>query len=232
MKKIISLLVALIPLFPGAKNYEIRADRAIQSLVNSSEANVELIFSPTGGNRIVYSSDEIEAPLRINVSYGGTLSIETNRKKNYKISKVKVFYTGKITEIKNSGTGDIKAGKINTPGDLKLLNSGTGDIEISDLNVKKITIVNNGTGDVDIDGGKTIDLNISNCGTGDVKAKIESSKATISNSGTGDITGVRQSTSSMTISNSGVGKIVIKKQSNGGNVDISSNANRNIRFVK
>lgn len=231
MKRVISMFLLALPLLVAAKNYEIRADRAITSLVNSSEANVELIFSATGGNRVTYSSSEIEAPLKISVNYSGKLTIETSRKHNYKVSKVKVYYSGHISEIKNTGTGDIDCGKINAPGDLKLYNTGTGDIDITNINVKKLIIVNNGTGDVDIDGGKVIDLNIANNGTGDVEAKVKSSTATISNAGTGDITDVRQSTGSMVISNSGVGKVVIKKQANGGTVDIAPRADRNIRFI-
>lgn len=232
MKKLISLLIALMPLFLGAKNYEFRAEKAFQSIVNSSEADVELIYSTTGGNRIVYSSSEIEAPLKISVSPFGKLTIDTNRKKNYKVSKVKVYFTGKLNEITNSGTGDIETGLINTPGELKLVNSGTGDIEISKVNVKKLRIVNSGTGDIEVKGGKTIDLKVVNSGTGEVDAKIKSSTSDISNSGTGDISGIRQSTSTMKIANSGIGKIAIKKQSNGCPVIIAPNAERNIRFVR
>lgn len=233
MKKLSMLLFALLPLCLSAKNYEIRTEKVIQSVVNASEADVELIYSPTGGNRVIYSSSEIEAPLKISMSaFGGKLSIETNRKKNYKVSKVKVYYSGKITEITNLGTGDIETGLINTPGLLKLINSGTGDMEVSDVNVKKLQITNSGTGDIEVKGGKTIDLTVLNSGTGDVKAKIKSSTSNISNSGTGDISGVRQSSSSMKISNSGIGKIVIKKQSNGCPVVIAPNADRNIRFIR
>ncbi len=231
MKRIISLLLVALPLLMAAKNYEIRADRAITSIVNSSEANVELIYAANGGNRITYSSSEIEMPLKISVNRFGKLTIETNRRRNYKVSKVKVYYSGHINEITNSGTGDIDCGKLNIPGTLKINNTGTGDVDIKSINIKKLTILNKGTGDVDIDGGKAIDLTIMNMGTGDVEAKIKSSDATISNSGTGDITGVRQSTNSMVITNSGVGKIVIKKQSKGGVVNISPNASRNIRFI-
>ncbi|MBD5281835.1 MAG: DUF4097 domain-containing protein [Bacteroides sp.] len=230
MKHLISLLLALLPLALSAKNYEIRPDRAIQAIINSSEANVELIQSPS--DRIVYSSDEIEAPLKIYVKSGGTLIIETKRKNNYKVSKVKVYYSGNITDIKNSGTGDVKANKINTPGILKLYNSGTGDIEISHLNVKKVNIFNSGTGDVEINHGKTIELHIANSGTGDVEAKINSSTASIANSGTGDVTSLPQSSSTMSVANSGVGKVVIKKKSNGGNIAISPKDNRNIRIVR
>ncbi len=170
MKHLISLLLALLPLALSAKNYEIRPDRAIQAIINSSEANVELIQSPS--DRIVYSSDEIEAPLKIYVKSGGTLIIETKRKNNYKVSKVKVYYSGNITDIKNSGTGDVKANKINNPGTLKLFNSGTGDIEISHLNVKKINIVNSGTGDIEINHGKTRDIHRENSCTAEVEANI------------------------------------------------------------
>lgn len=231
MKRIISLLLVALPLLMAAKNYEIRADRAITSIDNASEANVELIYAPTGGNRITYSSSEIEMPLKITVSRSGQLTIKTNRKPNYKVSKVKVYYSGHLSEIKNTGTGDIDCGKLNIPGNLKIFNSGTGDVDIQSINGKTLNILNKGTGDVDINGGKVINLTIMNMGTGDVEAKIKSSEATISNSGTGDITGVRQSTNSMVITNSGVGKIVIKKQSKGGVVNISPNASRNIRFI-
>ncbi|MDE6535036.1 MAG: DUF2807 domain-containing protein [Muribaculaceae bacterium] len=232
MKKLISLLIALMPLCLGAKNYEIRAEKSIQSIVNASEADVELIYSTTGGNRIVYSSSEIEAPLKVSVSPFGKLTIDTNRKKSYKVSKVKVYYTGKLNEITNSGTGDIETGLINTPGELKLINSGTGDLEISKVNVKKLRIVNSGTGDIEVKGGKTIDLKVVNSGTGDIEAKVKSSTSDIVNSGTGDISGIRQSTASMKIANTGIGKIAVKKQSNGCQVVIAPNGSRNVSFVR
>lgn len=232
MKKLAFLLLCALPLCVSAKEYKIKLDRALTEVVNSSEADVELIYSPTASGTVVYNSPEVEAPLQITISASGKLFIKTNRKKNYRISTVKVYYNSYIEGITNSGTGDISTKKINAPINLGIVNSGTGDVEINDLNVKQLSIKNSGTGDVDIDSGKTVTLNIQNSGTGDVKAKLTSSESNISNPGTGDITGVRLSSKKMKLSNCGTGKIVIKQQKVAGDVQISSECDRNIRFVK
>ncbi len=234
MKKLAFLLLCILPFCVSAKEYKMKFDRALTEVVNSSEADVELIYSPTAAANIVvaYDSPEVEAPLQITVSATGKLFIKTNRKKNYRISTVKVYYNSYIEGITNSGTGDLQAKKINAPINLTIVNSGTGDIEIKEVNVKKLTLKNSGTGDVDFDSGKAVTLNIHNSGTGDVKAKINSAESDISNSGTGDVTGLRSSSKKMKLSNCGTGKIVIKKQKIGGDIQISPNCDRNIRFVK
>lgn len=231
MKKLAFFLLMLLPLAAGAREYTIKTDRAITSVSNSSEADVELIYSPTAAGTITYTSPEATAPLRITVNPMGKLVIETLRKKDYKISNVKVYYSSQISGISNSGTGDIEAKLLNAPVDLTINNSGTGDVDIKELNVKSLKINNSGTGDVDIDAGKSVSVKISNSGTGDVKAKISSAECEISNSGTGDVTGVRSSSKKMKLSNCGTGKIVIKKSKAGGDVEISSTCDRNIRFV-
>ena len=75
-------------------------------------------------------------------------------------------------------------------------------------------------------------VKINNSGTGDVKAKINSAECEISNSGTGDVTGLRTSSKKMSLSNCGTGKIVIKQQKPQGDIKISPNCDRNIRFIK
>ena len=232
MKKLALLLLCLLPFCVSAKEYKVKFDRALTEVVNSSEADVELIYSPTASGTIVYNSPEVEPPLQITVSAAGKLLIKTNRKKNYRVSTVKVYYSSHIAGIINSGTGDISAKKINAPIDLSIVNSGTGDVEIKEVNVKKLSVKNSGTGDVDIDAGKAVILNIQNSGTGDVKAKMTSAESDISNPGTGDVTGVRTSSKKMSLSNCGTGKIVIKQNMPQGDIKISPNCDRNIRFVK
>lgn len=232
MKKLALLLLCLLPLCGSAKKYTLQYKKSPTAIVNKTEADIELIFSHAESGKVVYSSDEIEAPLRFALSPDGTLTVTKARKNNYKVSTVKVYYDSYITEISNSGTGDIQTKAFNAPVDLKINNSGTGDVEFKSLNVKTLKINNSGTGDVDIESGKTVILKISNSGTGDVKAKINSAECDITNPGTGDVTGVRTSSKKMNLSNCGTGKIVIKQQKPQGDIKISPNCDRNIRFVK
>ncbi len=231
MKKFLLILLCLLPLSLAAKKYTLKYNKAITEIVNTSEADIELIFSPEKAGNVVYTSSEVEAPLRFTFS-NGTLTVATARKSNYKVSKVKVYYSSYITTITSKGTGDFEANEINAPVDFRINNSGTGDVDIKKINVKSLAIKNSGTGDVDIDGGKTVILTIRNSGTGDVDAKIKSSESEISNSGTGDVTGVRSSSKYMSLSNCGTGKIVINGSQNIGDVKIARNCDRNIRFIK
>lgn len=232
MKKLILLLLFLLPLCASAKKYSLNYNKGITAIVNKSEADVELIYSPTDVTKVVYSSSEIEAPLRFSMSASGCLTITKARKNNYKVSAVKIYHNSYITSITNSGTGDVSAKQVNAPVDMEIKNSGTGDVDIDRINLKTLTIRNSGTGDVDIDSGKVNRLIINNTGTGDVEAKVKSAECSISNSGTGDVTGVRASYNKMQLSNCGTGKIAIKRQKTSGDLQISSECSRNIRFVK
>lgn len=232
MKKLAFMLLCVLPFCVSAKEYKIKFDRALTEVINSSEADIELIYSPTASGVVVYNSPEVEPPLQITVSAPGKLQIKTNRKKNYRISTVKVYYNSYIEGITNSGTGDVTAKLINAPINLSIVNSGTGDVEIKEVNVKKLSVKNSGTGDVDLDSGKAVVLNILNSGTGDVKAKLKSAESDISNPGTGDITGLHQSSKRMKLSNCGTGKIVIKQHKAACDLQISTSCDRNIRFVK
>ena len=232
MKKLLLLLLCTLPLSAAAKKYTLQYKISPVEIVNNTEAVVELIYSHADAGKVVYSSDEIEAPLRFSMSPGGSLTITKARKNNYKVSTVKIYYDSYITGITNTGTGDVQAKTFNAPVDLKINNSGTGDVEFKSLNVKTLKINNSGTGDIAIDAGKVVSLKINNSGTGDIKAKLISSEAEISNSGTGDVTGVRTSSKKMSLSNCGTGKIVIKQQKPQGDVKISPQCDRNIRFIK
>ena len=136
MKKLLFLLLCLLPLSGAAKKYTLQYKTSPTGIVNKTEADVELIFSQAEAGKVVYSSDEIEAPLRFSRSPEGTLTITKARKDNYKVSTVKIYYNSHITGITNSGTGDIKAKTFNDPVDLKINNSATGDVEFKSLNVK------------------------------------------------------------------------------------------------
>lgn len=232
MKKLLILLLCVLPLSASAKKYVLTYKKSPVEIVNNTEADIELIYSRAEAGKIVYSSDEVEPPLRFSMTPNLKLTITKARKNNYKVSTVKIYYDSYITDLTNSGTGDLKAKTLNAPVDLKIINSGTGDVEIKSLNVKSLRLTNSGTGDVDIDAGKVVNLKINNPGTGDVKAKLLSSEAEIANPGTGDVTGVRASSKKMKLSNCGTGKIVVKQHKTGGDVQISSTCDRNIRFVK
>ena len=89
-----------------------------------------------------------------------------------------------LTEIENSGTGDISG--IIPAQEFDIDNSGTGNIALSTNGAVNVDIVNSGTGDISLEEDPITDATIINSGTGDVYVNV-TGNLTVTISGIGDV---------------------------------------------
>lgn len=119
---------------------------------------------------------------------GGNLHIGSQRGKNIKTKKYKVYTNSKaLTELTLSGVGNATLNGDITSQNLKISLSGVGDIKADNIDTKKVDVYLSGVGNV-ILGGKSNNASFSVSGKGNIKAlNLESQDADCSMSGVGNI---------------------------------------------
>lgn len=148
-------------------------------------SNVEIIQGDTEG--VVIETDENIAPLIETVVENGQLKIRSMpRSKSFKPTSLKVTVQARTIErISISGSGDVKAGKLQSP-TLEARISGSGDIHIGTLDADSLTVAISGSGDF-FAGGRANAVRLNIAGSGDVKASTLAAKnVTLSIAGAGD----------------------------------------------
>lgn len=148
-------------------------------------SDVEIIQGDA--ERVAIKTDENIAPLIETVVEDGQLKIRAMpHSKSFKPTLLKITVNARTIErISISGSGDVKAGKLQTP-TLEARISGSGDIHIGALDADSLTVAISGNGDFSAGGrADTVRLNIS--GSGDVKAgMLAAKKVTLGIAGSGD----------------------------------------------
>ena len=113
------------------------------------------------------------------------------------------LYRNNISEINNSGTGDI-SGQVSST-NLTIDNDGTGNILISGIPNNSIDITNESTGDIRVDLIESQNVVVDNSGTGDIYVNALASLSG-SLSGTGDI--YYKGSPVIDVTSSGTGEII------------------------
>jgi hypothetical protein len=148
-------------------------------------SNVEIVQGDT--ERVLIETDQNIAPLIETVVENGQLNIRSiPRSKSFKPTSLKItVYARTIERIAVSGSGDVRAGKLQSP-TLEARFSGSGDIHIDTLDADSLTVAISGSGDFFAGGrANTVHLNIA--GSGNVKADTLAAKSiTLSIAGAGD----------------------------------------------
>jgi len=145
------------------------------------------LFITQGSTSVrVKADDNIVGLLETNVE-NGTLSIEIKGRGFRSANTLEVYISvPELSNIKNSGSGDISIKNGFKGTDLYIGISGSGDLE-ADLDALNLQLKVSGSGDSDISGIRGM-LKVTNSGSGDFEAEnLKLEDCDISNSGSGDI---------------------------------------------
>ena len=186
------------------------------------------LFISQGSTSVTVKTDDNILELVETKVENGTLHIDIKGRGFRSVKVLEVYITmPELTNLKNSGSGDIeikdafKASDLviglNGSGDLdanlnannlELRVSGSGDTELTGVRgTFKVSIL--GSGDLDAEGLKLENCYIKNSGSGDMELSGKTNSLDASNMGSGDVNGYNLLTVDAVVTNSGSGDVTL-----------------------
>jgi hypothetical protein len=171
--KTLSILSALLAFVFVANAQHIKGNKNVVTVARNISAFTQLDISGVGdvtikqGDRegVTITTDENIQQYIETVNEGSKLSIRTKEHSSISSSELKIEITIKdLTEMKVSGTGEVKTTSPLTLDNLTCRTSGTGNLAF-DFNCKKLNLKISGAGNVTLKGkGDDVDIHMSGAG--------------------------------------------------------------------
>lgn len=194
----------------GAREVDIRLDRAITAVAVSAPVEVTLVADSERCGHVTYTTPDNDGreSLRIAARPDGTVEV-TSTASFERAREIVIYHSGDIRSIHVSAKGEVRADVVKGPGSVSLTADGSGEIEIERLTCGSASISATGTGnvalgylsadgtvnltaggsaDADINGGRCGEVNVSASGNCEVDLKgLNSRKAIVSAGGNATI---------------------------------------------